>query len=406
MQAVEADHDRVFGNSTSRVIEVGRRFTPYEVAHPEHAYEEHVIVSMRQTVVDRSYETNSNDPEYMNGFEAVPARVPLTSHRQTKRPRIEGTQVAIVAGPPGEEIHPDKYGRIKLWFPWDRKAKKDGSDTCWVRVAQSWGGGTWGAQVIPRVGMEVMVAFVDGEPDRPLVTGVVPNPANPVPYDLPANKTRMVLRSNTHEGQGFDEITFEDEAGRENQFFHAQKDQTTRVLNDRTKRIDRHEVASIGANRAVEVGGNQKHEIGGSMNTVVGGTGPMAMALMGAVQGLSGHTAGLLSQAGQIAGGGGPALAAFAGTLASTASRPLARTGRTIHFLQEARGVRRRPASARRAASSAWRSLLREPSGASPRRPPCRRIWLSSCKRSRPKSRACGRARPPSRRPPAPSAPQ
>ncbi|WP_407695297.1 bacteriophage T4 gp5 trimerisation domain-containing protein, partial [Sinorhizobium saheli] len=107
--------------------------------------------------------------------------------------------------------------------------------------------------------------------------------------------------------------------GRENQFFHAQKDQTTRVLNDRTKRIDRHEVASIGANRAVEVGGNQKHEIGGSMNTVVGGTGPMAMALMGAVQGLSGHTAGLLSQAGQIAGAGGPALAAFAGTLASSA---------------------------------------------------------------------------------------
>ncbi|WP_132073248.1 type VI secretion system tip protein TssI/VgrG [Sinorhizobium americanum] len=319
MQATEADHDRVSGRSTSRIIEVGRRFTPYEVAHPEHAYEEHVVVSMRQTVVDRSYETNSNDPEYTNTFEAVPARVPMTPHRQTKRPRIEGTQVAIVAGPPGEEIHPDKYGRIKLWFPWDRKAKKDGSDTCWVRVAQSWGGGTWGAQIIPRIGMEVMVAFVDGDPDRPLVTGVVPNPANPVPYDLPANKTRMVLRSNSHKGSGFNEITFEDEAGKENQFFHAQKDQTTRVLNDRTKRIDRHEVASIGANRAVEVGGNQKHEIGGSMNTVVGGTGPMATALMGAVQGLSGHTAGLLSQAGQIAGGGGPALAAFAGTLASSA---------------------------------------------------------------------------------------
>ncbi|WP_018238728.1 type VI secretion system tip protein TssI/VgrG [Ensifer sp. BR816] len=319
MQASEADHDRVSGRSTSRVIEVGRRFTPYEVAHPEHAYEEHVIVSMRQTVVDRSYETNSNDPEYSNTFEAVPARVPMTPHRQTKRPRIEGTQVAIVAGPPGEEIHPDKYGRIKLWFPWDRKAKKDGSDTCWVRVAQSWGGGTWGAQVIPRIGMEVMVAFVDGDPDRPLVTGVVPNPANPVPYDLPANKTRMVLRSNTHKGQGFNEITFEDEAGKENQFFHAQKDQTTRVLNDRTKRIDRHEVASIGANRAVEVGGNQKHEIGGSMNTVVGGTGGNALQTLMGVAGLAGQTANLLQQAGAVAGGGGPALASFGITLAQSA---------------------------------------------------------------------------------------
>lgn len=318
-QAIEADHDRVFGASTSRILEAGRRFTPYEVAHPEHEYEEHVIIKATHTIVDRSYETNGNEPEYRNSFEAIPSRVPLTPHRMTKRPRIEGTQVAIVAGPAGEEIHPDQYGRIKLWFPWDRKAKKDGTDTCWVRVSQAWGGGTWGAQVIPRIGMEVMVAFVDGDPDRPLVTGVVNNPANSVPYDLPANKTRMVLRSNTHKGQGFNEITFEDEAGKENQFFHAQKDQTTRVLNDRTKRIDRHEVASIGGNRAVEVSGNQKHEIGGSVNTVVGGTGPMAMMAMAGVQALSGQTAGLLSQAAQIAGGGGTGVAAFATTLASSA---------------------------------------------------------------------------------------
>jgi len=319
MQASEADHDRVSSSSTSRILEVGRRFTPYEVAHPDHVYEEHVVTRMTQKVVDRSYETNTNEPEYTNTFEAAPSRVPMTPHRETRRPRIEGTQVAIVAGPAGEEIHPDQYGRIKLWFPWDRKAKKDGSDTCWVRVAQNWAGSTWGGQVIPRIGMEVMVAFIDGDPDRPLVTGVVPNPSNGVPYDLPANKTRMVMRSNTHKGSGFNEMTFEDDAGRENMFFHAQKDQTTRVLNDRTKRIDRHEVSAIGANRTVEVGGNQKHEVGGSMNTVVGGTGPGAMALMAAVQGLAGQTATLLGQAGQIAGGGGPGLAAFAGTLASSA---------------------------------------------------------------------------------------
>ncbi|MBW6425280.1 type VI secretion system tip protein VgrG [Rhizobium sp. XQZ8] len=319
MQASEADHDRVKSGSTSRVLEVGRRFTPYEVAHPEHAYEEHVVTRMTQTVVDRSYETNTSEPEYTNTFECMPARVPMTPHRETKRPRIEGTQVAIVAGPAGEEIHPDQYGRIKLWYPWDRKAKKDGSDTCWVRVAQNWAGSTWGGQVIPRIGMEVMVAFIDGDPDRPLVTGVVPNPSNGVPYDLPANKTRMVMRSNTHKGTGFNEMSFEDENGRENMFFHAQKDQTTRVLNDRTKRVDRHEVSAIGGNRAVEVSGNQKHEIGGSVNTVVGGTGLMAQVLMGAVQGLSGQTSGLLSQAAQLAGGGGPGVEAFAGTLASSA---------------------------------------------------------------------------------------
>jgi type VI secretion system secreted protein VgrG len=319
MQATEADHNRVVGQSTSRILEAGRRFTPYEVAHPEHVYEEHVIVKATHFAVDPSYETNNDQPEYTNEFEAVPSRVSMTPHRHTERPRIRGTQVAIVAGPSGEEIHPDQYGRIKLWYPWDRRAKKDGSDTCWVRVAQNWAGGNWGGQIIPRIGMEVMVAFIDGDPDRPLVTGVVPNPSNAVPYDLPGNKTRMVMRSNTHKGTGFNELTFEDDAGRENMFFHAQKDQTTRIRNDRTKRVDRHEVASVGGNRAVEVSGNQKHEIGGSVNTVVGGTGPMAMALMGAVQGLSGHTAGLLAQAGQIAGGGGPALTAFAGTLASSA---------------------------------------------------------------------------------------
>jgi len=111
MQASEADHDRVFGASTSRILEVGRRFTPYEVAHPDHVYEEHIPVSVISEIVDRSYETNVSEMEYVNQFEAVPSRVPMTPHRQTSRPRIQGTQVAIVAGPAGEEIHPDQYCR-------------------------------------------------------------------------------------------------------------------------------------------------------------------------------------------------------------------------------------------------------------------------------------------------------
>jgi type VI secretion system secreted protein VgrG len=319
MQAVEADHERVFGRSNTRVLEAGRRFTPYEVAHPDHTYEEHVIVSIRHEIVDRSYETNTSDPEYRNSFEALPSRVPLTPHRMARRPRIEGNQVAIVAGPSGEEIHPDEYGRIKVWFPWDRRAKKDGTDTCWVRVAQNWAGGGWGGQVIPRIGMEVMIAYIDGDPDRPLVAGVVPNPQQHVPYKLPENKTRSTFRSDSHKKEGFNEFTFEDKTGEENMFFHAQKDQTTRVLNNRTKRVDRHEVASIGGNRAVEVFENQKTEIGGSMNVTVGGTGLGALGALAGVSGLAGNTAGLLQQAGQIAGGGGAALAGFAGTLASSA---------------------------------------------------------------------------------------
>ncbi|NTE86357.1 type VI secretion system tip protein TssI/VgrG [Agrobacterium rubi] len=269
-QSIEADHDRVFGASTSRILEAGRRFTPYEEAHPEHEYEEHVIIRASHTIVDRSYETNSNEPEYRNQFEAIPARVPLTPHRTTKRPKIEGTQVAIVAGPEGEEIHPDQYGRIKLWFPWDRKAKKDGTDTCWVRVAQNWAGSTWGGQIIPRIGMEVMVAFVDGDPDRPLVTGVVPNARQTVPYDLPANKTRSTFRTNTHKGIGFNELRFEDAADNEEVFLHAQKDTNFEILNDYSKRVGHDKSELVANDKSTEVLGDHDEVIAGNMSIAVG----------------------------------------------------------------------------------------------------------------------------------------
>ncbi|OLP45034.1 type VI secretion system tip protein TssI/VgrG [Rhizobium oryziradicis] len=270
MQAAEADHERVTGKSNVRFLEAGRRFTPYEEPHPEHKYEEHVITRITHWAVDRSYETTENEPEYRNEFEAIPSRVPLTPHRDTKRPRIEGAQVAIVAGPEGEEIHTDQYGRIKVWYPWDRRAKKDGSDTCWVRVAQNWAGGQWGGQIIPRIGMEVMVAFVDGDPDRPLVTGVVPNPKNPVPYDLPANKTKSVLRTNTHKGKGFNELSFEDEAGREQIFLHAQKDLDSHVLNDARERVEVDKHQHVGNDKTGFVGGDQEQVVAGNMSIAVG----------------------------------------------------------------------------------------------------------------------------------------
>ena len=319
MQAAEAGHARVEGGSTVRTLAAGHRFRPNDAANPDNAFVEHAILAVEHEVTDASYETGGGQPEYANRFLALPADVPATPEPATPHPRIDGAQVALVAGPAGEEIHTDEYGRIKLWFPWDRRAKKDGSDSCWVRVTQNWAGAGWGGQVIPRIGMEVMVSYLDGDPDRPVVTGVVPNARQKVPYDLPGNKTKMVLRSNTHKGDGFNELSFEDEKGQENMFFHAQKDQTTRVLNDRIKRVDRHEVAAVGRNRAVEVGGNQKHEIGGSMNTVVGGTGASALALMAGVAGLAGHTAGLMQQAGEVAGGAVPGLDLFAGSLASSA---------------------------------------------------------------------------------------
>lgn len=307
MQATEADHERIHGESNVRVLEAGRRFTPYEEGDPDAGYEEHVVIRAVHEIVDRSYETGLDAPEYRNAFEAVPSRVPLTPHRSTQRPRIEGTQVAIVAGPEGEEIHPDKYGRVKLWYPWDRRAKKDGSDTCWVRVGQSWSGASWGSQIIPRIGMEVMVAFIDGDPDKPLIVGSVPNADNHVHYALPRNKTRMVLRSKTHKGDGFNELRFEDEKDQEEVFIHAQKDQNVKVENNYSKRINVNKVESVGLNKAVEVANNAYQVVGGNMNIKVGPSHKWTITPADAdkaIEGIGGVTYGLGSLANFAPGGG------------------------------------------------------------------------------------------------------
>ncbi|MER0240055.1 type VI secretion system tip protein TssI/VgrG [Fulvimarina sp. MAC8] len=270
MQASEADHDRVEAASNIRVVEPGRRFEPYEVAHPERDYEEHVVLRATHWIVDRSYETAGDEPEYRNTFEAMPSRIPATPHRETRRPHVAGAQVGIIAGPEGEEIHCDQYGRVKLWFPWDRRAKKDGSDTCWVRVSQNWAGGSWGGQIIPRIGMEAMVAFIDGNPDRPLVTSLVPNPQQKVPYTLPANKTRSIFKTKTHKGVGYNELRFEDESGREEVFMHAQKDMNVEVRNDRTRRTGNNQAEVVGNDKAIQVGGDHDEVIAGNMSIAVG----------------------------------------------------------------------------------------------------------------------------------------
>ncbi|MBA8878988.1 type VI secretion system Vgr family protein [Phyllobacterium myrsinacearum] len=271
MQAVEADHEKIEGSSTVRTLAAGRRFKPYEVAHADHQHEEYVVTAIVHEIVDSSYETGDGKLDYANSFIALPSRLPATPHRHTANPRIDGSQVAIVAGPAGEEIHPDEYGRIKVWFPWQRnRAKKDGSDTCWIRVMQSWAGGGFGAQVIPRIGMEVMVTYLEGDPDRPVVTGIVPNPSTKVPYKLPDNKTRTTLKTNTHKGDGFNELRFEDEASKEEVYIHAQKDMNLEILNDRRKRVERDQHEHIVRDKVAFVGGDHEEVIHGNVSIAVG----------------------------------------------------------------------------------------------------------------------------------------
>jgi len=193
--------------------------------------------------------------------------LPLVSayrpQRKAMRPRIPGSQTAVVVGKAGEEIWTDQYGRIKVQFHWDRDGKNDENSSCWMRVAQMWTGKGWGAQFIPRIGQEVVVSFLDGDPDRPLVTGCVYNGSNTLPYALPAEQTKSAVKTQSSKGGGgFNEIRFEDKKDAEELYLHAQKDMTTDVLHDAVRNVGNDDTLKVEQNQTITVAkGNRSAEI-------------------------------------------------------------------------------------------------------------------------------------------------
>ncbi|EUB73058.1 type VI secretion system Vgr family protein [Pseudomonas sp. GM41(2012)] len=181
---------------------------------------------------------------YRNRFLATPWDVFYRPALEHPKPRVLGSQTAMVTGPKGEEIHCDQYGRIKVQFHWDREGLADDKTSCWMRVSSSWAGDRYGAIAIPRIGMEVLVTFLEGDPDQPLVTGCLYHKENQVPYDLPANKTRTVFKTlSSPGGGGFNELRIEDKKGAEQIFIHAQRDWDENVEHDQKIRVgnERHD---------------------------------------------------------------------------------------------------------------------------------------------------------------------
>src|SRR5262249_43425535 len=155
---------------------------------------------------------------YSNAFICIPDSVDYRPSRQTPRPVVRGVQTAVVVGPHGSEIYTDKYGRVKVQFFWDRRGKKDENSSCWIRVAENWAGSNWGIVFHPRIGQEVVVDFLEGDPDRPLITGRVYNAQQMPPYKLPENQTQSTIKSrSTKDGtpENFNELRFEDAKGSE-----------------------------------------------------------------------------------------------------------------------------------------------------------------------------------------------
>ncbi|WP_164003056.1 type VI secretion system tip protein TssI/VgrG, partial [Pyxidicoccus caerfyrddinensis] len=196
---------------------------------------------------------------YRNQFHLLPKAVPFRPRRLTPLPQIAGPQTATVTGPAGEEIHTDAHGRIKVQFHWDREGKRDEKSSCWVRVGQPWGGPAWGDVWLPRIGQEVIVRFLEGDPDRPLVAGAVYNGTNSVPYALPDEKTKSTRKSASSLGSdGFNEVRIEDSTGEEEVFTHAQKDEDLLTENDKDQEVRGYEDLLVKKDRKRTVEGNQK----------------------------------------------------------------------------------------------------------------------------------------------------
>ena len=190
-------------------------------------------------------------PTYTNTFTCIPADVPFRPSRVTRKPVVKGIQTAVVVGPEGEEINTDRYGRVKVRFHWDRELR----DSCWVRVSQSWAGASWGAMQLPRIGQEVVVDFLEGDPDRPLVTGGVYNGEQQPPYILPDNKTKSTIKSrSTPDGNGFNEVRFDDAKGEDQLFIHAEKNMDVRVKHDQRQSIGNDYHRLIKRDRREQVG--------------------------------------------------------------------------------------------------------------------------------------------------------
>ncbi len=236
---------------------------------------EYLVTGAKYLITSDAAASGAADPgvECTVSIDAIDARTPFRAARITPKPVVHGSQTAIVVGKAGEEIYTDEHARVKVQFHWDRQGKNDENSGCWIRVAQTWAGKQWGAIHIPRIGQEVIVDFLEGDPDKPIITGRVYNGANMPPYDLPANKTQSGIKSRSSKDgspANFNEIRFEDKKGEELLTVHAEKDQLVEVENDETHTVGHDKTYSVGNDRKKDIGHDETTTVGNNRTETVG----------------------------------------------------------------------------------------------------------------------------------------
>jgi type VI secretion system secreted protein VgrG len=283
MEEEEAGHLVAHGMSQCRMFVSGYKFTLEE--HPRKDMNtDYVLTEIQHTAVTDAYPSSrvAEGESYSNTFTCIPLSVPFRPLRATPRPTVKGLQPAVVTGPSGEEIYSDKYGRVKVQFFWDRLGKKNENSSCWIRVSQPWAGKNWGAVFLPRIGQEVIVDFLESDPDQPLITGRVYNAEQMPPYTLPDMQTRSTFQSRSSKGGGtsnYNEIRFEDLKGSEQIFINAEKDMDHRVEKDSREYVgsNRHLIVNasqfelVNTDKQLHVKGKQNEKIESDKSLQVGG---------------------------------------------------------------------------------------------------------------------------------------
>jgi type VI secretion system secreted protein VgrG len=273
LEECEAQRCIVRGAGNCRGFQSGARFDLIEHYVPDANLTYHLLQIRHAAKAEGYRSDNGASFDYRNEFVAMPCEVPYRPRRSAVKPVVHGSQTAVVVGKGGEEIWVDKHGRVKVQFFWDRKGKRDENSSCWVRVSSTWAGKNWGFVQIPRMGQEVIVDFLEGDPDQPIITGRVYNADQMPPYALPANQTQSGVKSRSSKGgtgENFNELRFEDKKGSEEVYIHAERNKRVVVEVDRTESVGHNEGISIGNNRTEKVGKNESITIGENRTENVG----------------------------------------------------------------------------------------------------------------------------------------
>ncbi len=262
----QADYETVRGGGPVRGLMAGSKFTLADYVR-EDQNKEHLVVSAAYDIRVAEYESNvvqDTHPNFSFEFSAIDAKRPYRAPRITQKPVVEGPQTATVVGDPKQEIWTDEFGRVQVQFHWDRRGKRDEDSSCYVRVSQAWAGQGWGSMHIPRRNQEVIVDFLEGDPDRPIITGRVYNKDNPAPY--PQNPTQSGFKSHSYPNgaaDNFNELRFEDKKGEEELHIQAEKDLSTLVKHDRNTTILRNDTLNITGDQFIHIHGNLSMTVDG-----------------------------------------------------------------------------------------------------------------------------------------------